>query len=185
MAWKILVALAVLLAIGVIGYSLWSTRWTAPRVQAPTPTPTTTSPEIPLTPPITETPTSTSSASTSTSTTYEGLRVFPFGTTVQLFLDDEVYFDDIKNPGKTSTTTSKALKIKVTGFSNSLCPEGKTCIWAGELGVELLVTNQAGNSQFVNLGTIRAKTETVFGRVFTIQDIDEGKGGTYVNLNVK
>ena len=58
--------------------------------------------------------------------------------------------------GNTYFNADKNVSIKVISFSDSRCPQGVECIWAGELGVNLLV-----NDSNVYLGETTSKSVTV------------------------
>jgi hypothetical protein len=184
-----ILTLALLFALGVLAYLFaWpmlqktQTPPTPPAViqtQSPTPPPSETSPPSPV---ATTTPvaaTTTVPAQPTTPKAYGGLDVYKFGDKVQLFTGDQVAFSD-------DVTSNRALKVSVTGFTDSRCHAGAQCVWAGEQGVNLHVIHvETGQEQDVYLGLVRAKTATVFGHLFTLNEIDEGKGGIYAEIRVE
>ena len=131
------------------------------------------------TPSTTPSPTSTPYIPENTTST------IAFGDTAQLFLNDTVIFQDPKNP-------TRRFQVTALEFTDSRCKPGNTCIWQGELGVRLRVgdvctTPPSGEpapctSTEVNLGMVRAKTATAFGLNLQLNEIDEGKGGTFASL---
>jgi hypothetical protein len=145
--------------------------------QSGTPAPT---PILPPPPPGEET--STPNGGTPTSTpgyTEEATTTHDLGETVQFFLNNDTIFRDPKNPERRFTVTA-------IEFLDSRCPTGVTCIWQGELGVRLRVIDQrTGQTMEVYLGLVRARTATVLGLRFLLNDIDEGKGGTYADITVQ
>lgn len=159
---------------------------TAPQAPAVS-TPTTPAPPTPSVEGIV-TPTTTPAVGTTTSTT--GTEpVVPFqdetgtvkrlGDTVEFFEKDEFTFRDPKNP-------NRSYLVGVVEFTDSRCPKGTVCVWAGELGVKLRVKDVAtGKTEEVYLGTVRAKTAEALGVRFTLIEIDDGKGGTYAKITVE
>ena len=92
-----------------------------------------------------------------------------------MFANDNILFKD----------ATHALGVKVLEFTDSRCQPNVQCIWAGEQGVRLEVTNElTGQTQEVDLGMVRAKTGAAFGATFVLNEIDEGKGGTYASITV-
>lgn len=177
--WKILIALAILLALGVLGYSIWVGMTNKPTTSV---TPPINTPIPPLGNGDNGTTASTSTA-TATSTMpgvnnygFAAEDIYPFGQPVSLFANDNDLFRD----------TNRALGVKVIEFTDSRCQPGVQCVWAGEQGVRLQVTDElTGQTQEVYLGMVRAKTATAFGSTFTLNEIDDGKGGTYASVTVK
>lgn len=99
------------------------------------------------------------------------------GEIVRLFRGDSIA---IKEDGSPSIT------IDVLDFTDSRCPAGVQCIWAGERGVVLDVTKDAteGNASVI-LRTTTAKKGTAYGLVLTLIEIGDGKGGTYADIKVE
>lgn len=154
-----------------------------PAVSAPTtPAPPTPSAEGIVTP----TTTPPSVAATSTTGTEPSIpfqdetgTVKNLGDTVEFFEKDEFTFRDPKNP-------NRSYLVSVVEFTDSRCPKGVACIWAGELGVKLRVKDLAtGKTEEIYLGTVRAKTATALGARFTLIEIDDGKGGMYAKIKVE
>lgn len=76
--------------------------------------------------------------------------------------------------------------IQVQQFTDSRCAKGNTCIWAGERGVILLVTDTASNqTSTVTLGMVSARSAKAFGLTFTLKEVDDEKGGTYADITVR
>lgn len=140
-------------------------------VPAPVATSTqTTAPTATTTPPL---------ASGGATSTYQepAPTIHRLGETVRLFADDSAIF---KNGAGT------AFNIKVQQFTDSRCAKGNTCIWEGERGVILLVTDTATNqTATVSLGMVRARTAKAFGLTFTLKEVDDEKGGTYADITVR
>lgn len=134
----------------------------------------------PLAPPAEEAPSSTPPlASDVATTTQQTTSTYRLGDTVQFFLNDDVTFADAKNPQRSFTVTA-------VEFTDSRCPKGVVCVWQGELGVRLRVTDRrTGQSEDVSLGMVRTKTATALGLRFTLREIDEGKGGTFASVTVQ
>lgn len=133
------------------------------------------------TPPPSPTTTTTAPVATQPTTPkgYGGLDVYKFGDKAQLFTGEQVAFSN-------DVASNRALKIGVTSFTDSRCHAGVQCIWAGEQGVNLHVTNlETGQELDVYLGLVRAKTMNIFGHLFTLNEIDEGKGGTFAEIRVE
>jgi hypothetical protein len=162
--WKILVALAILLALGVLGYSLYigSTTKPSPSIipeQSTTTTPTNTT---------TSTPGTSTTSTTSTNpadNTYGFNRedIYPFGKAVTLFGPDNDLFKG----------RSLALGVKVLGFNDTT-------------SVHLLVTDElSGATQDITLGINGPKIVQVFNATFTLGELDDGKGGTYATITVQ
>ncbi len=125
----------------------------------PVPTSTTTEPEQP---PTTPTPST-----------------HHLGDTVQFFLHDSAIFTDPKDPQRSFTVTAAE-------FTDSRCPQGVECIWAGELGIRLTISPSASSTtEDVRLGWIRAKTADALGLHFTLNEIVESEGGVNAHVTVE
>lgn len=97
------------------------------------------------------------------------------GETVRFFLRDDHLFP----------TASSSIAVTATEFTDSRCPAGVQCIWAGERGVRFHLTDQStGETQDLQLGTVRATTGTALGLVFTLKEIVDAEGGTYADTAV-
>lgn len=180
--WKILILLAVLLALGVLGYSIWTGMTTTPSASVLPPTnvtsPTTSTPGTTSTTPVGTQTTSSTTATNATSTNYgfASEDTYPFGQPVQIFGNDNDLFRD----------ATRALGVKVIQFTDSRCPTGQTCVWAGEQGIHLQVTDElTGQMQEVDLGTITAPSVNALGATFQLNEINDGKGGTSATITVK
>jgi hypothetical protein len=125
-------------------------------------------------------PTETKTAtSTEPTTTPPAPTTHHLGDTVQFFLHDSAIFTDPKNSQQSFTVTAAE-------FTDSRCPQGVECIWAGELGVRLTVTPTASStSEDVRLGMVRAKTADAFGLHFMLNDIVESEGGTNATVKIE
>ena len=55
--------------------------------------------------------------------------------------------------GKQKTVTRDKLKIKFVSVEDSRCPQGVTCVWAGNAKVTIKVTNRKGESKTFDLNT--------------------------------
>lgn len=152
-----------------------------PPVVVPTPTPVVTPPAPEEQAPSSTVPTTGAATTTpeATSTPAVTTPAHTLGETVQFFLNDDITFNDAKNPKRSFTVTA-------VEFTDSRCPKGVVCVWQGELGVRLrVVDRRTGQSEDVSLGTVRTKTATALGLRFTLREIDEGKGGTYASVTVQ
>ena len=145
---------------------------------APAPTTSPANQTIVIPPPAA---TSTPEASTSTletATTTQTVTVYPLGSVVRFFAGDVV---KLQNPQSEFSATVTAVE-----FSDSRCKKDVVCIWAGERGVHLKVTDDATQqTQDVLLGTTRVKTADALGLHFTLRTIDDAKGGTYADVLIK
>jgi hypothetical protein len=75
-----------------------------------------------------------------------------------IFLNDTFVFTDAKSKRAFSVTAAEP-ELALSGR--------RQCIWAGELGVRLTVTDkQTGQTQDVGLGMIRAKTARALGSLY-------------------
>ncbi|MFA4955167.1 MAG: hypothetical protein WC641_07715 [Patescibacteria group bacterium] len=165
----VLVAFVALL--GAVGYFYWTNRQPAnPIPQAPLPSSTSTQ-QI-------ETPTSTAENPTISNTTE--VPTYKSGDTIRLFEGDVVYISSEKENGL-------PYRLKADGFTDSRCPAGVQCIWAGERGVDLGLTlaDTDGLNKSFFLKEKTAPTSTVEGLKFTLITIDDSKGGTYADIKVE
>ncbi|MFA6530226.1 MAG: hypothetical protein WCT31_00715 [Candidatus Micrarchaeia archaeon] len=69
--------------------------------------------------------------------------------------------------GETLINQEANLTVKAISFANSLCPSGVTCIWAGELGVNLQVNNET-----IYLGTQTRKNTIYLSRSIELISIN-------------
>ena len=128
--------------------------------------------------------TATTTQETSTSTTGcvgpDGAPGHFFGERVNLFLNDgNAFCKDTEHVGQ--------LTITARAFGDSRCQPGVKCVWAGEQTVTIEARTEGQNSQMetFTLGTVRAKSGILFGHTVTLNEIDEGKGGTYADVTVE
>jgi hypothetical protein len=109
----------------------------------------------------------------------EGDIVYVLGQTASVLEGDVISVVDPKD-------ANRGVQVETKNFTDSRCQEGVQCVWAGERGVNLSVTNkQTGEKMDVYLGTERAKTADAFGFKFTLVDIEDGKGGPYAEFKVE
>ena len=112
------------------------------------------------------------------STTTQTLPLFEVGSVVRFFVGDVVEMQNTK--------TKQTWGVAAVEFSDSRCKKDVVCIWAGERGVHLKITDDATQqTQDVLLGTTRVKTADALGLHFTLQAIDDAKGGTYADVLIK
>jgi len=176
----------ILVAAGV-AFLVWS-GWTrtagetstpgSPTATSPTPGPTdqAQAPEAPNQTATAPAPTSTSgipAGATGTAATADDRQL---GGTVRLFQGD--VFNLLEKDG------SPAHRISAVGFTDSRCPEGVQCIWAGERGVELQVApiGTQDMPRQITLSETTRRTAQVPGLKLTLIGIDDGKGGTYADV---
>ncbi|MCC7357717.1 hypothetical protein IT408_04425 [Candidatus Uhrbacteria bacterium] len=102
------------------------------------------------------------------------------GETFQIFKGDAI---NISLPNQTHPRWN----IKAISFSDSRCPVGVQCIWAGEQTVTLLITDLVARvaPQDITLGTTRNTNQSVYGINLTVKTIEDGKGGTYAEIETK
>ena len=55
--------------------------------------------------------------------------------------------------GKQKIVTRDKIKIKFVSVEDSRCPQGVTCVWAGNAKVTIKVTNRKGESKTFDLNT--------------------------------
>lgn len=170
---------AVVIILGVIAWILLGPardRWNA----ATQPTQNATSTVSTSTPPSTDgTSTSTPAApeTPSSALPFGADQVLALGTPAQLFEGDVVVF-------ATSTAADGTL-VAVKGFTDSRCPPDVQCIWAGERGVTLEVTNlRTGQKSEISLKERTNPKVVLFGRTFTLRSVEDGKGGDYAEIQV-
>lgn len=169
----LVVSLALLMAVGgALAWFLW------PAGKSPTPTDvrrdSVTAPTTTAAVPPAATTTAPGTAADTTSTT-QGRMTYRRGETIRLFLDDEVVIWDKDYP---------AFRVVAKKFTDSRCPAGAQCVWAGERGVELEVAPSGAETlpQTVNLGLTTRRTAEAFGLKLALMEIDDGKGGTYADV---
>ncbi len=179
---KAIIAVGILLIAGLLGAAIYY----LPRLTATKKTPQAPTPQINLpvepTPPVITAPEATSTpAEVATSTepvaTSTPVELPPgniaFGQTVQLFAGDEVTLGD----------ATRSYRVKAMEFTDSRCPEGVQCIWAGERGVRLEITNLLNDKkEDMKLGTVTAKTLDIMGITGTLIEINDEKGGPYARV---
>lgn len=96
-----------------------------------------------------------------------------FGQEVQMFTGDIVTLGD----------STRSYSVKAAEFTDSRCPEGVQCFWAGERGVRLEVTDLLKDKiEDMRLGMTTAKTLEVMGLRGTLIEIEDGKGGPYATI---
>ncbi len=101
------------------------------------------------------------------------------GETVDFFLRDLMIFTDPKNP-------NRSFEIEALEFTDSRCPKSAVCVWAGERGLKLKITDkQSGASEEIYLGTRRAQIVKIMGLKITLFEIEDGKGGAYAKVKVE
>ncbi|MFH1621412.1 MAG: hypothetical protein ABIB04_05020 [Patescibacteria group bacterium] len=156
--------------------------------------PTVQEPIVVPTEPVIEVPTMQATSSTNATSTdivatttptilipYEGQTITQknLGDTADFFLHDQIIYSDPKN-------LNRSYEIEVIDFTDSRCPKDAVCVWAGERGVRLKITDkQNGNSQEIYLGVMRANSVKIMGLTFTLLEIEDGKGGTYAQIKVE
>lgn len=128
----------------------------------------------------TPTPTSTSQEGTTTTAPAqisEADETILLGDTFQIFKGDTV---KIRIPPNTNPRWS----IKAISFGDSRCPAGVQCIWAGEQNVTLTITDLIARTapQDITLGTERNPNQSIFGLTLKLKTIEDGKGGTYAEI---
>ncbi len=148
-------------------------------IKTNTKTPTTTN----TIPPATQVPTTTAPTSTTTPSTtpvVDNDETITLGETFQIFKGDTV---TIKLPNQTSPRWS----VKALSFGDSRCPAGVQCIWAGEQNITLTVTDLVARvaPQDITLGTERNPNQTLYGLTLKLKTIEDGKGGTYAEIETK
>lgn len=102
------------------------------------------------------------------------------GETFQIFKGDTVTILQPKREMPRWNVTAK-------DFSDSRCPAGVQCIWAGEQSVTLVVTDLIARTapQEITLGMVRNASQTVYGLNLHLSAIEEGKGGLYAEIETK
>lgn len=102
------------------------------------------------------------------------------GETFQIFKGDTITILQPKREMPRWNVTAKE-------FSDSRCPAGVQCIWAGEQSVTLIVTDLIARTapMEITLGTARNKSLTTYGLTLTLSAIEDGKGGTYAEIETK
>lgn len=176
-----LVVIACLLILIALGFILWPKLNLLQQPKAPAPV------VIPITPatepePAMEVPTATTTQEVPTSTASEPtppadeIRKYKLGETAELFKNDEVIYLGRK--------VGEEYKVTAIEFTDSRCAKGVQCVWEGELGVKLSVTDVKNTLQEFYLGMVRAKTAKTMGLAFTLIEIDDGKGGMYAKIRV-
>jgi len=176
-----LVVITCLLILFALGFIFWpqltaimQPKPVAPVVQLPMTTSTATA---------VQTATTTQETSTSSTTGCLGPDGAPghfFGEHVILLLNDGNAFCKSTEHVGQFTVTARV-------FGDSRCQPGMQCIWAGEQSVTIEARTEGQNSQMetFTLGTVRAKSGILFGHTVTLNEIDEGKGGTYADVTVE
>jgi hypothetical protein len=131
------------------------------------------------------TPTPTSTPQLETTTTVptqiiETDETILLGETFQIFKGDTV---KIRIPSNTNPRWS----IKAISFGDSRCPADVQCIWAGEQNVTLTITDLIARTapQDITLGTERNPNQSIFGLTLKLKTIEDGKGGTYAEIETK
>lgn len=171
-----LVVLCCLGILGVLGLIYWPKLKDLQKSFAPT-APTSIIPsEITVPAKPTSTAPTTAPATTTEAAQPEEIPTYTLGETVVLFQNDEAVYRGRK--------AGQTFKITALEFSDSRCPKGVQCVWAGELGVKLRVTDGKDSQDFY-LGMVRAKTASTMGLKFTLIEIDDGKGGFYAKIKVE
>jgi len=181
-----IIAFIVLLVLaGATGYFWWKSgqipvsrtagTQTAPPA-APPVTPATTTPSEILAPAATSTATSTPPLPSGTSTQAEP--EYRKGDTMRLFQGDEVLLWSQGVP---------RYRLQAVGFTDSRCPEGVQCIWAGERGVDLQAMPEGTKAQPQNL-ILRERTaaSAALGDLkLILVATDDEKGGTYADIRIE
>ncbi len=170
---------AVVIILGVIAWILVGPardRWNQAANEAPHATST-----APVsTPPSTDgttAPTSTVPETPSSTLPFGADQVLALGVPAQLFDGDAVIF--------ATSTAAEGTLVTVKGFTDSRCPADVQCIWAGERGVTLEVTNlRTGQKSEISLKERTNPKVVLFGRTFVLTDVEDGKGGDYAEIQV-
>lgn len=179
---KIIIVVGLLLLAGLLGTAIYY----LPRLTATKKTPVApvvqTNPPVVPTPPVVVAPEATSTPAEVATTTEPVATSTPvelppgniaFGQTVQLFAGDEVTLGD----------ATRSYRVKAMEFTDSRCPEGVQCIWAGERGVRLEITNLLNDKkEDMKLGMVTAKTLEIMGLKGTLIEINDEKGGPYARV---
>jgi len=178
-----IIALIILLILaGATGYFWWkSGQIPVSRTTGAQSTPPAATPVSPATttPSQIQTPaaTSTSELPTNATSTDAGLvRYNKLGKTARLFQGDAIYVLD--------NNAFPAYFISVMDFTDSRCPEGVKCVWAGERGIELQITLEGTEAlpRQVILSETTRRTARVSGLKMTLVEIGDEKGGTYADI---
>jgi hypothetical protein len=97
------------------------------------------------------------------------------GASAKLFLNDEVQIWENDQP---------VFRVKATQFTDSRCPPGAQCVWAGERGLEVEVALERSEAapQKTVLSETTRQTAQAFGLNLSLVKIDDAKGGTYAEI---
>lgn len=170
---------AVVIILGVIAWILLGPardRWNA----ATQPATNATSTASTSTPPSTDgtpVPTSTNPETPSSALPFGADQVLALGVPAQLFEGDVVIF--------ATSTAAEGTLVAVKGFTDSRCPADVQCIWAGERGITLEITNlRTGQKSEISLKERTNPKVVLFGRTFTLKAVEDGKGGDYAEVQV-
>lgn len=131
------------------------------------------------------TPTATATTPTASSTsglpanatgTSDGIENHKLGETVRLFQGDAFYVLNEK--------AFPAYFVNATGFTDSRCPKGVQCVWAGERGIEIQVTLEGTEAlpRQITLSETTRRTADVSGLKMSLVEIGDEKGGTYADI---
>jgi hypothetical protein len=166
----VLVAFVVLL--GAVGYYYWASQ-NSGQTSAP-PVQNLSGENTSSTPPV-----QTSSSTVQTSTDRKDN--YLLGDTLRLFKGDEVWVAAKNDP------TSPFFQVTALDFTDSRCPEGAQCIWAGERSVAL---HLVWNGPYTDAADVSLKEKTSLTTEFnfvklTLIAIDDEKGGTYADIKVE
>ena len=92
-----------------------------------------------------------------------------FGKPIVMHVKDTIIFSD-------------GLSLNLKEISDSRCPQGVQCIWAGELS-PLFIASASGSSDEIRLGTVRQASVSLKGHIFSLVGATENSATVAVSVD--